>query len=111
MVVHEYVHVVQAYPKYDPPWLVEGIADYIRFFMFEPVEKRPRPNTAKRHYTDGYRVAAAFLAWIEQTHDPEIITHLNSALSATSYDESIFKKRTGKTLPSLWESFAEAMQQ
>ena len=27
---HELVHVVQAYPKSDPTWLTEGLADYAR---------------------------------------------------------------------------------
>ena len=51
MVVHELVHVVQAYPPHKqgfetPGWLVEGIADYIRLFKFEPDAPRPRINPA-----------------------------------------------------------------
>ena len=35
--VHETVHVVQSYRvPGNPGWLVEGIADYIRFFKYEP---------------------------------------------------------------------------
>ncbi|CAF0935560.1 unnamed protein product [Didymodactylos carnosus] len=30
-VTHEFAHVVQSYPKYDPSWLVEGIADFARY--------------------------------------------------------------------------------
>ena len=32
MVIHELVHVVQSYRRGRPFWLVEGIADYIRFY-------------------------------------------------------------------------------
>src|SRR5436189_2063268 len=30
MLAHELTHAVQAYPKADPGWLTEGIADYAR---------------------------------------------------------------------------------
>src|SRR4051812_25754142 len=44
-VVHELVHVVQQYPRgHKPGWLVEGIADQIRFFHYEPAEQRPHPK-------------------------------------------------------------------
>ena len=44
-VVHELVHVVQEYGRArrenpeatrSPGWLVEGLADYIRWFLYEP---------------------------------------------------------------------------
>jgi hypothetical protein len=39
--VHETVHVVQGYGYGgNPGWLVEGIADYIRFFKYEPGKAR-----------------------------------------------------------------------
>ena len=35
--VHETVHCVQQYrTRNNAHWLVEGIADYIRFFKYEP---------------------------------------------------------------------------
>ena len=108
MVIHEYTHVVQSYPKYDPPWLVEGIADYIRFFMFEPPEKRPRPNFKRANYDDGYRTTAAFLAWIEKTHAPNIIERLNGALRKTTYEEALFETLTGQNIESLWKEFSNA---
>ena len=36
LTVHETAHVIQAYSSYNPVWLVEGIADYIRWVRFEP---------------------------------------------------------------------------
>jgi hypothetical protein len=42
--IHETVHVVQGYRlPGNPGWLVEGIADYIRFFKYEPPQCPPRP--------------------------------------------------------------------
>ncbi len=44
-VVHEMVHIVQQYrrargPNRNPGWMVEGVADYIRWFLYEPEELR-----------------------------------------------------------------------
>lgn len=36
MVIHELTHVIQSYPPSRDGWLVEGIADYVRFFRYEP---------------------------------------------------------------------------
>lgn len=40
--VHELAHVVQAYRRRVPGWLIEGIADHVRFFGYEPLDQRPR---------------------------------------------------------------------
>jgi hypothetical protein len=107
MVVHELTHVVQAYPRPDPGWLVEGIADYVRFFHFEPKAKLDRIDPARQSYRDGYRGTAMFLAWIERTHDKAIIRKLNGALRKSEYRYDLFKKRTGKSLDRLWADFLE----
>ena len=35
LIVHEAVHVVQLYPEFEPGWVTEGIADYIRWHLYE----------------------------------------------------------------------------
>ena len=53
-VVHEMVHVVQQYGRArrggsrNPGWLVEGVADYIRWFKYEPESQRPHPRAGRR---------------------------------------------------------------
>ena len=77
MVVHELTHVVQAYPRnQDAGWLVEGIADYVRYYHFEPGAHRHRVN-AKASYRDGYGTAAAFLAWTQKKYDKKLVPKLN----------------------------------
>ncbi len=40
--VHETVHCVQSYRgRGNPGWLVEGVADYVRFFQYEPTKPAP----------------------------------------------------------------------
>jgi hypothetical protein len=107
MVIHELTHVVQGYPKYDPAWLVEGIADYVRYRHFEP-DHMPRVRPKKAGYREGYGAAAAFLAWVEKAHDKQIVPKLNRALRAGKYREALFKDYTGKDLDQLWRDFTQA---
>lgn len=100
MIVHELTHVVQGYPKYDPVWLVEGIADYVRFFHYEPqTQVRPNPKTADVHQS--YRTTAHFLNWAQKKYNPDLVKKLNAALKAGTYTEPLFKDLTGKTLEEL----------
>ena len=74
-VVHELVHVVQRYRGVrggspNPGWLVEGVADYIRWFKYEPQPTGTRPrNLDKANYTDSYRTTAGFLNYVVEKHD------------------------------------------
>lgn len=110
-IIHEVIHVVQAYPKYDPPWLVEGLADYVRFWMYEakPPSRRLDPNRIK--YTDSYQVTGAFLAWAVKNGNPDLVTKLNVILRKGEYKESTFKDITGKDLDTLWEEFKKSLSQ
>jgi hypothetical protein len=109
MVVHELTHVIQSYRRGGPGWLVEGIADYVRFAHFEPMT-RITVNPKRAKYTDGYRTTAKFLAWAESSHDRELVKKLNEALRAGRYREDLFKERTGKTLDQLWAAFLAAQE-
>ena len=45
--VHETAHIVQNYRgRRNPSWLVEGVADYVRFFKYEPDKLGPIDPTA-----------------------------------------------------------------
>jgi hypothetical protein len=107
MVVHELTHVVQAYPKPEPGWLTEGIADYVRYFRFEPKVKLAGIDPSRQSYRDGYGVSAMFLAWIEKTHDKAIVRKLNAAMRKSEYRYDLFKKHTDKSLDRLWADFLE----
>ena len=107
MVVHELTHVVQAYPQGGPSWLVEGIADYVRFMQYEP-KTRIRIDTKRASYRDSYRTSAKFLGWVEKTHDKDIIRKLNAALRKRMYKDELFETYTKKTLDQLWTAFLVA---
>lgn len=99
--VHETVHIVQRYrTRGNPSWLVEGIADYIRFFKYEP-GKLGRINPDRARYNGSYRVTAAFLAYLSEHYDPQIVRKLNQMMREGEYREAAFKQLTGKPLDEL----------
>ncbi len=94
-----------------PGWLVEGIADYFRWFKYEPrpTGTRPRnPDTAS--YTDSYRITAGFLNYVVNKHDKELVVKLNAAMRQGKYSPDLWKESTGKTLDELWKDYVATLQ-
>jgi hypothetical protein len=110
LAVHEMSHVVQSYPSYDASWLVEGIADYIRWVKFEPQHFHPRINVAKSTYHDAYQTTATFLGWCALHYDSCLPTKLNQALRAGTYNDRLFKQWCGKDVGDLWTEFVKSYQ-
>lgn len=110
MVLHELVHVVQDYPSTQSVWLMEGIADYIRFWMAEPEGQPKQFNRAKDNYRNGYRTTGAFLAWIEKQYKTPIVRDANLALRHGTYKDSLFEEKTGKHLDTLWTEFMDSLE-
>jgi hypothetical protein len=114
MMIHEMTHLIQSYPGRKPTdtgdapgWLVEGVADYVRWWRYEPEAPRPR-LTAKNKYTDSYRVTAFFLAYLTQKYDRALVQKLDRALRTRSYTPAFFEQATGKNLDDLWAEFLRA---
>ena len=105
--VHEMVHIVQAYSKGNTPgWLVEGIADYIRWFLYEPESRGAlitSRNIGSARYDGSYRVSANFLEWVISTYgrDGKFLLALNATLRDGNYTDEFWKAKTGKTLTEL----------
>ncbi|HET6386323.1 MAG TPA: basic secretory protein-like protein [Armatimonadota bacterium] len=109
--VHESVHVVQSYhSRGNPGWLVEGIADYIRWQLYEPVPLPGPLNPDRVTYHDAYRTTAAFLAFVTDTHGVDVVTPLNAAMREGRYKESLWKDLTGETLPQLGADWIAALR-
>jgi len=103
--------VVQQYhSRRNPGWLVEGVADYLRWFKYEPVSKRPHPNPARAKYTDSYRVTGAFLDYVASTSDHEIAVRMNEAMREGRYSPELWKEYTGKTIDELWADYIETLK-
>ena len=104
MVVHELTHVVQQYTgrAERPGWLVEGMADYVRWWKYQPEAqlRKPGPNAT---YHDAYRTTAYFLAWVSYHYDERLVPQLDHAMKIGEDPVPIFKQLTGKEPQELWD--------
>ena len=107
MVVHELTHVVQAYHhRGNPGWLVEGIADYVRFFKYEPQTKIPPPRP-RNSYRNAYRVAARFLDWAQHKYDRRLVVQLDHAMRDGTYSEDIWNKTCHGSVDDIWAEYVK----
>ncbi|MBN2139059.1 MAG: DUF1080 domain-containing protein [Sedimentisphaerales bacterium] len=119
-VVHELVHVVQQYglarrnrdATRTPGWLVEGMADYIRWFLYEPETRGAEiRNAARARYDGSYRVSGNFLNWVTETKDKDIVAKLNAAARQGKYSEDIWKDSTGSSVEELGAQWKKALEE
>ena len=107
--VHETAHCVQNYRARGlPGWLVEGIADYVRFWKFEPgTAGRLNPERAK--FDASYRTSAAFLAFVADKYDSQVVTKLNALMREGKYSVGAWKTLTGKTVEELNQEWRQSL--
>jgi hypothetical protein len=122
-VVHEMVHIVQNYRggrRTDtnttrmPGWLVEGIPDYIRWFLYEPQTKGAeisKGRLANAKHDASYRVTGNFLNWVTTKYDTNLVMKLNAAGRQGKYSEEIWKTLTGKTVQELGADWKKALEE
>jgi RNA polymerase sigma factor (sigma-70 family) len=91
-------------------WLVMGIADYVRFFKYEP-GKLQLQNGDKARYNASSRGTAAFLAFLTDKYDREIVRKLNHLLGEGKYRDEVLQELTGKALPQLDEEWRASLRQ
>jgi hypothetical protein len=109
--VHETSHIVQRYrSRNNSGWLVDGVSDYVRFFKYEP-GKLGRIDTKHSHYNDSYRTTAAFLAYLTEKYDKQIVLKLNALMREGKYTNETFKQLTGKTEIELDEEWRATLHQ
>lgn len=106
LVAHELVHIIQRYPSPQPGWVTEGIADYMRWAIYEgkPLDFFPISKKAQG-YRDSYRVTAGFFLWLESDQAPGIVRRLNAAMRNRAYDDALFEEAAGKPLDQLWNEY------
>lgn len=120
-VVHELVHVVQQYgrarqagqrPARTPGWVVEGMADYIRWFLYEPQTRGAEispARAAQARYDASYRTSANFINWVTNNAAKDIVAKLNVAARQGTYSDDIWKEATGQTLQELGEKWKQSL--
>src|SRR5579863_206304 len=108
MLVHEMAHVAQRYYRpilggwviYDPRppacW-EEGIAEYACFKLGQTNGwSCPECSFAYPHYRYGYSCAGAFLLYLDNNYNSNIVRQLNAALRHGGYSDAFFTRATGK---------------
>lgn len=105
-IVHEFVHVVQRYRNVQAPgWLTEGIADYIRWYLYEPqshgTDIKTERAIGRARYNASYRVTANFLDYVSQKYDKNIVTKINADIRQGKYSDELWKTYTGKSVTEL----------
>jgi hypothetical protein len=118
-IVHEMVHVVQQYGRArrtnpnasrNPGWLVEGAADYVRWYKYEPQSHGTEIRDASRaQYDSSYRITANFLNWVSEKYDKQLVPKLNAAMRQGEYSDDLWKKLTGKTADDLGGEWKQAI--
>ncbi len=117
--VHELVHIVQSYQSFrgqgtartqPPGWLVEGIPDYIRWFLYEPESKGAvysKDFLSKAKHDASYRVTGNFIDWVIRNHDSDgtFLEKLNAVCREGRYTSDVWKKLTGKSEEELAEAW------
>lgn len=110
--IHETVHIVQDYTNYGTPrapaWLVEGLDDYIRFFVYEPGKAGPVPPQQAR-YDASYRITATFLDYLVRTYDKDLVAKLDRELRQGTYRPAFFRRVTGKSAAALNDDWRRSL--
>jgi hypothetical protein len=111
-IIHEMTHIVQSGTggSKAPGWSVEGVADWVRWYQFEPRKKGAEisdPSQAK--YDGSYRVSANFLNWVMKSHDKQIIRELTHTMS-TGYSDDFWIKTTGKPISELEAKWKKSLK-
>jgi hypothetical protein len=108
--IHETTHVVQNYKsRGNPGWLVEGVADYVRFFVYEPGKIGPI-NARQARFDASYRTTAAFLAYVVHRYDKSLVSRLNTVMRDGKFKVEIFKELTGKTVLELDKEWRQTLR-
>lgn len=114
-VYHELAHVIQSYTDNprggDYGWLVEGIADWARYFHYEGHDLAYYKDAAPGSYRDGYTNAARFLEWLRLGKNPQVVTLLNAWLAEGGYNAAAdWQELCGAGLDELWAEYAAAVE-
>jgi hypothetical protein len=111
VVMHELAHVIQRYRGKGIGWITEGIADYVRWAIYEgkQLHEFPRPQKANA-YKNGYQVAAGFFLWLESGRSPGIVRRLNTASRNGENLLNVFVTETGNSVDELWAEYQQSWQ-
>ena len=89
----------------NPGWLVEGIADYIRFFKFEPRAAVAEPEQQSTAASGG-----GLPNYVAEKYDKTGPEAVNKAMREGEYTEELWKELTKKTVQELDEEWRASLK-
>lgn len=108
--VHELTHIVQGYAgnyRGANVWITEGMADYVRFGVFEGGRYGFRHDPTTQNYDSSYRITGRFMGWCE-TQKPGLVKALHAAISKGGDGVAAWESFSGEKLPVLWKRYCDA---
>jgi hypothetical protein len=109
--VHEIMHKVQnGYKGSVPSWLIEGMADYVRYrYGIDNPDSWALPDySSSQNYDDSYRVTARFLVWIENHKEKNFVKLLDTALRKGTDYKDFWIQTLGKSIDDIWTAYGES---
>jgi hypothetical protein len=106
-VIWALARVVQQYG--DPPWLAYGVANYYRWFIYEPAKPKMSALSAAGHNYSDRNMTESFLDFVVNNHDPKIVSKMNAAMRQGRYSPDLWKEYTGKSAEDLWAEFLKSL--
>ena len=99
--IQELTHIIQHHQG--PTWFIEGVADYTRFKLKndDTWAARCRKHINYDRPFGQYWNSTAFLLYLEDAYKKPIVRPVSMAMRAKTYQKSLWKKLTGKTLEEL----------
>jgi len=104
MVGHEMVHVMQAYPGHLAPWLTEGLADYMRYYVLIPDDPGRAFDPKDAHFDGGYQPTAGLLDWVERGH-PGAVRRVNAVMRQGGDGPAELSRQAGAPLEMVWAAY------
>ena len=110
LVIHETTHVAQAYGRVRETWAMEGMTDWIRYYVTEPRTRNHwnvGADVRRQKYTDSYGVTAAFYNWLVENRDPQFIHKIHKTFRVGGSVELLAREEYHKSLQELWDEYVE----
>jgi hypothetical protein len=100
---HEIAHYYQVNTSGAPGWIIEGMADFVRF---KSGYNSLNPRSKGGSYKDGYTNTAYFLWYLDDKY-PNFVRQIELDLHgpSNSWDPNYFPNKTGKTVDDLWDEY------
>ena len=108
LLTYELTLSIEQYPSGAPAWFADGMANYARS-VYGPADddhwSLPNAVQPTDSYTQGGKVGARFLLWLEQHARLDIVDQLNHALQTRQSFSAVIQRLTHHTMDEQWNQY------